>query len=75
MAGESKACRILTCREVREAGNPGTLFCHAHRVLWAKSGENRRAVAAGDEATHNRALMDFINRIDAEDRSGTTTGQ
>lgn len=86
MAGDGKTCRILTCRE--DTGGR-VHFCSKHNLMWVDSGERRRLVAAAqaggepvgavtgknDDPRLNRALMDFINRIDAEDRNGTANGK
>ncbi len=74
-------CGITACG-VASGGNE---FCDAHSESFGFSGEMRRSngiareLATSDEldrqvARIDRALMDFINRYEAEARHATTPG-
>jgi hypothetical protein len=65
-----RTCRYAGCPEA----HPDIVtFCDAHLQAWSESLESERAVRDGSTEQHfaNTALMDFINRIEAELRNGT----
>ena len=68
----SAKCSLPTCNEPQVA--VGVPFCVTHDSIWEDSPEYERARASGfDLAIARTAKADFVDRLDAEERSGTAS--